>query len=110
MALTAADGIHYLQAVGGGGSSLRAVGQSVGSWETFTIERAGGGGGVIRHGESITLRANDTSWYVVAEGGGGGNVNVNNASRGPSETFTSLFVTPHSSDLAAGQVTPSKKW
>ena len=108
VALTAADGIHYLQAVGGGGSSLRAVGQSVGSWETFTIER--GGGGVIRHGESITLRANDTSWYVVAEGGGGGNVNVNSASRGPLETFTILFVTPHSSDLAAGQVTPFRKW
>jgi hypothetical protein len=103
VALTTADG-HYLQATGGGGSSLRATGQSVGAWETFIIERPGGG--VIRHGEAVTLRANDTPWYVVAEGGGGGNVNVNSASRGPWETFTLLFVSPHSTDIAPGQVLP----
>ena len=92
VAFVTADGTHYLQAAGGGGSALRATGQSVGSWETFTIERSGGG--VIRHGESIALRANDTPWYVVADGGGGGNVNVNSTNRGPWETFTVTFVQP----------------
>jgi hypothetical protein len=104
VAFATADGTHFLQAVGGGGSSLGAASQSVGASETFTIERSGGG--VIRHGEPITLRATDTPWYVVAQGGGGGNVFVNSASRGPWETFTILFVSPHSSDTAPGQALP----
>jgi len=104
VAFATADGTNYLQAVGGGGSSLRAVGRTVGSWETFIVERAGGG--VIRHGEAITLRAIDTPWYITAEGGGSGSVNVNSVSRGPAETFTILFVTPHSSEIASGQALP----
>jgi hypothetical protein len=100
VAFATPDGAHYLQAVGGGGSSLRATSQSIGSAETFIIERPGDG--VIRHGESVSLRASNTQWYMVAEGGGGGGVNVNSASRGPSETFTVLFVSPHSSDTTAG--------
>jgi len=98
VAFSTADGIHFLQAVAGGGSGLRATAQSVGPWETFLIERPEDG--VIRHGESITLRANDTSFYIGADGGGGGNVNVNGLYRGPWETFTILFVSPHSSDTA----------
>jgi len=98
------DGTHYLQAAGGGGGALRAAGDSVGGWETFIIERDGGG--VIRHGESITLRANDTQWYVTAERGGGGSVAVNGLSRGPSETFTILFVSPHSAQTPPGQNLP----
>jgi hypothetical protein len=74
---------------------LHASSQSVGAFETFTIEKSGGG--VIHHGDSIALRAGDSSWYVVADGGGGGSVNVTSASRGGWETFTILFVTPHSS-------------
>jgi hypothetical protein len=93
VAFTAADGTHYLQAVGGGGSALRAVGQSAGPFETFTVEKSGGG--VIHHGDAIVLRAGDSSWYVVAEGGGGGSVTANSASRASWETFTILFVTPH---------------
>ena len=37
VAFVTADGTHYLQAAGGGGSALRATGQSVGSWETFAM-------------------------------------------------------------------------
>ena len=95
MTLTASDGTHYLQAINGGGGSLRAGGTSVGPWEIFTIEKPGGG--VIHHGDSISLRAGDSPWHVVAEGGGGGSVSVRSASRGAWETFTILFVTPHSS-------------
>jgi hypothetical protein len=95
VALTTRDGIHYLQAVNGGGGPLRASSQSVGAWETFTIEKPGGG--IIHHGDSIALRAGDSSWYVVADGGGGGSVNVTSTSRSGWETFAILFVTPHSS-------------
>jgi hypothetical protein len=94
VALTTADGLHYLQAVGGGGGALQASGQSVGTFETFTLEKPTSG--VVRDGDSIALRANDTSWYVTAPGGGGGNASVTSASHGGSETFTILFVTAHS--------------
>ena len=93
--LTASDGTHYLQAVNGGGGSLRASSQNVGAWETFTIEKPAGG--VIHHGDAISLRVADGSWYVSADGGGGGSVNVTSVARGAWETFTVLFVTPHSS-------------
>ena len=95
VALTTADGTHYLQAVNGGGGPLRATSQSVGAFETFTIEKPGGG--IIHHGDLISLRAGDSSWYVVATGGGGGSVNVTSTSRTGWETFTILFATPHSS-------------
>jgi len=95
VAFTTSDGTHYLQAVNGGGGSLRASSQSVGLWETFRLEKSGGG--IIHHGDSIALGAGDSSWYVVADGGGGGSVNVTSPSRGGWETFTLLFVTPHSS-------------
>jgi hypothetical protein len=87
VALVAADGSHYLQAVGGGGAAMRAVGAAVGPWETFVLERSGGSG-LIRTGDAVTLRANDTPWFVVAESGGGANVNVNSTNRGAWETFT----------------------
>jgi hypothetical protein len=87
VALLAADGSHYLQAVGGGGAAMRAVGAAVGVWETFIIDRVGDAG-LIRSGDRVTLHANDTPWFAVAESGGGGNVNVNSTSRGAWETFT----------------------
>jgi hypothetical protein len=93
VAFATVDGKHFLQAVGGGGASLRASSESVGGWETFVIERPGGG--VIRHGDSVTIRTADAPWYVTAESGGGGNVFVNSASRGGWETFTVFFATPH---------------
>jgi hypothetical protein len=72
VAFATADGMHYFQSVGGG---------------------------IIHHGDLIALRAGDSSWYVGADGGGGGSVNVNSASRGAWETFTILFVTPHSTEV-----------
>jgi len=42
----------------------------------------------------MSLRANTTPWYVIAESGGGRNVNVNSTNRGPWETFTVTFVQP----------------
>jgi hypothetical protein len=99
VALAAADGTHYLQAVGGGGGALRASSDSVGAFETFTIEKAGTG--IIRHGDSVALRAGDGARYVVADGGGGGSVNVTSTARGAWETFTMLYVTPHITEGAA---------
>jgi hypothetical protein len=106
IALTTANGM-YLQAAGGGGALLRADGQTIGAWETFRIEKPGGG--VIRHGDAVALRANDTPWYVTAESGGGGNVMVNVAARAAWETFTILFVSPHATDPAALQVDAGRR-
>jgi hypothetical protein len=97
IAMVAADGTHYLQAAAGGGAALRATGQSAGAWETFRIEKSGSYP-VVRHGDAISLRANDTVWYVVAESGGGGNVAVNSTARGGWETFTVMLLTPHATD------------
>jgi hypothetical protein len=94
VALMAADGVHVVQAVGGGGGPLRAAGQNVGAFETFTIEKPGGG--IIHDGDAVALRIG--SWYVVADGGGGGPVNATSAARGAWETFTLLFATPHSTE------------
>lgn len=91
VALIAADGTHYWQAVNGGGGPLRAVGSAVGPWETFVLDRAAGVD-LVRSGDAVTLRANDTVWFVVAESGGGGNVNVNSTNRGQWETFVLTFV------------------
>ena len=96
VALLTSDGTRYLQAIGGGGTSLRAVGTAIGPFETFTIERSGGG--VIVHGDAIALRTSNGSWYVSAENGGGRSVSVNSVARGPWETFTILLVSPHISD------------
>jgi hypothetical protein len=100
VAFMAANGKHYLQAVGGGGGALRASSDSLGTLETFTIEKPGGG--VVYDGDSISLRAGNSFWYVVADGGGGGNVNVNSASRGAWEMFIVFFVTPHATASSGG--------
>lgn len=92
VAFATSDGAHYLQAINGGGATLRATGTSVGPWETFVVEREDGG--VVWRGDSMSLRANTTPWYVIAESGGGRNVNVNSTNRGPWETFTVTFVQP----------------
>jgi hypothetical protein len=102
VAFLTADGTHYLQAVNGGGAGLRAGATAIGPQETFVIERASGAPGVIRHGEPVLLRANDSSWYVTADGGGGGAVNANTTNRGAFETFMLLFASAHSSDVAPG--------
>src|SRR5437867_6011028 len=101
VALANADGRHYLQAANGVGGPLRALADAVGAFETFTIEKPGGG--VIRHGDSVSLRAGDSSFYVTADGGGGGNVAVTANARGAFETFTILFVTPHSVPSSIGR-------
>lgn len=101
VSLTTASGTYYVQALNGGGSTLRGDAKSAGAWETFRIEKAGGG--VIHHGDSVTLRANDSSWYVVADGGGGGGANVNSAAAAAWETFKIVFVTPHTTEASSGR-------
>lgn len=95
VSLATADGAHFVQAANGGGGPLRATGQAVGAFETFVIEKPGGG--VIHHGDAVAMRAG--SWYVVADAGGGAGASANSAARGAWETFTLLFATPHSTDV-----------
>jgi hypothetical protein len=101
--LTASDGVHYLRAINGGGGPLSASSERIGPQEMFTIEKAGGNG-AIHHGDSVGLRAGDSSWYVVALGGGGGSVTVTSTIRTGWETFTVLFMTPHSSEDSAESI------
>ena len=87
VSLATSDGEHYLDADEGGGKALRAETTAVGEWETFRI--ASGTGGALRDGDTIVLQtAEQPGWYVTAEEGGGGAVNVNRRTRGPWESFT----------------------
>jgi hypothetical protein len=85
------DGEHYLEADGGGGGALLAATDAVGSWETFRLET--GAGGAVRDGDRISLQtATQPAWYVTAEEGGGGAVNVNRSVRGDWQIFTIVAV------------------
>ena len=107
IALMTASGTYLLQAIGGGGAALRATGMAIGPFETFVIDR--GSQGPVRHGEQVTLKAVSTPFYVIAESGGGGGVNVNSANRALWETFTLLYVSPHTSDVAPASTLPFRK-
>jgi hypothetical protein len=88
VALRTFDGVHYLQAAGGGGSTTNAFPTAVGAWETFTILKQNGGSRIIFEGDEIALRAS-TGHFVVAENGGGPGsvVNANRVAVGAWETF-----------------------
>jgi len=91
VSLRTSDGEHYLEADDGGGTALLAETTAVGGWETFRI--SSGTGGAVRDGDTISLRTDgDSPWFVVAEEGGGGAVNVNRRTDGPWERFTVVVV------------------
>ena len=91
VSLRTSDGEHYLEADDGGGTALLAETTAVGGWETFRI--SSGTGGAVRDGDTISLRTDaDSPWFVVAEEGGGGAVNVNRRTDGPWERFTLVAV------------------
>ncbi len=85
-------GGYYVVAEGGGGDVVNCNRTAAQAWETFRIMKVGGTG-TIHSGDSISLQAYN-GWnccggnYVVAEGGGGANVNANRAAVGAWETFT----------------------
>jgi len=82
-----ADNRHLLQASEGGGTSLNATATAAGPWETFIVEK--NDARPLSDGDVIAIRtATTTPWYVGAELGGGGPVNVNRRSRGEWETFS----------------------
>lgn len=86
----------YFSALNGGNYSLLADKQTLGAWETFRVVKladARGGnshGPVISDGDVFALKSESTgtTYYVVAEDGGGGAVNVNRTVQGPWESFT----------------------
>ena len=85
-------GGYYVVAEGGGGDVVNCNRTAAQAWETFRIMKVGGTG-TIHSGDSISLQAYN-GWsccggnYVVAEGGGGANVNANRGAVGAWETFT----------------------
>jgi subtilisin family serine protease len=76
----------YLQAPAGGGDRFLATGTTVGSEETFTIVVLNDPGSRVEDGDSVALRSVN-GYYVVAEGGGGGQVNCNRTAIGAWETW-----------------------
>ncbi len=86
----------YFSALNGGNYSLLANTQSLGSSETFRVvklaDALGGNskGPVITDSDVFALKAESTGtvYYVTAELGGGGSVNVNRTVQGPWESFT----------------------
>jgi hypothetical protein len=90
--LTAPNGM-YVSAVGGGGAGVVANVLNPTANETFTIVKMNNGGaGTIVSGDNIALRGWN-GYYVVAEGGGGGDVNCNRSVAAQWETF-GLSVNP----------------
>jgi|GEM_PF-3992529 len=63
-----------LSATEGGNHDLLAVADHVAGWETFTLEKVGGGG-EIQNGDRVSLRT-ASGHYLSAKEGGGGAVGV----------------------------------
>ena len=89
VSLRAANGM-YIAADDGGSSLVNANRTSAGPWETFTIGSAGGYP-YINSYDNVQLLSNGSwdgkQYYVVAEGGGGGDVNCNRLTAAQWETF-----------------------
>jgi carbamate kinase len=82
---------RFVVAEGGGGKEVLANRNTPSSWEKFVIQKVGGSGGSqITNGDKITLRANNYQ-YVVAEGGGGGQVLANRNAASAWDTFIIRF-------------------
>jgi hypothetical protein len=81
---------------GGPGSVLRANRTVPLQWETFVLEKPGGG--AIQSGDDVRLRAASAAYYVCAERGGGlrgdGAVVVDRVQAQTWETFTLDEITP----------------
>lgn len=85
VALQAHNG-QYVCAEDGGGRELVANRAAAQQWETFTLERCGGGE-TLHSGDAVTLRA-ASGQYVCAEDGGGRELVANRAAGREWETFT----------------------
>ncbi len=85
------NGLYWL-AEGGGGGRVNANITVPGVFEQFAIEKVSGSpGDIIRNGDFIALRTIAGNQYVVAENGGGREVNANRMVRGGWETFRVTF-------------------
>jgi hypothetical protein len=63
-----------------------AIGFAPGAWETFTLVDVDRPAGLVRYGDRIALRSSQ-GYFVSAELGGGGAMNVNRTTIGSWETF-----------------------
>jgi hypothetical protein len=77
------DNVHYF--IAGPDGVIHANSANAGAWEVFTLERRDGPGRV-NEGDIVGLRSAHNLW-VVAEGGGGREVNANRTGFGPWEEF-----------------------
>jgi len=87
VSLRTVSNVHYLRAVGGGGTSVDAAATSVGTSERFGLIDLNGG--TLNHGDLVQIQVNNGQW-VVAENGGPGVVNANRTEPGGWETFQIL--------------------
>src|SRR5207253_3700951 len=86
----------FFSALYGGGYSLLADKTAVGPWEIFRVQKVSDDrdntnnhGPVIADSDVIAVKSESTgtTYYVVAENGGGGTVNANRTALGPWESF-----------------------
>lgn len=81
----------FLCAENGGGSTLNGTRFYGGSWEQFKIWKLDGNGtitgGIINSGDTVAITSTNFL-FLVAEGGGGREVNANRYAIGPWEKFT----------------------
>ena len=80
------DNGRWLMAENAGGASLRADPVDPQTWEMFYVYKLNGSGPIVS-GDTVAVRAFWYPYYMVAEGGGGGAVNVNRTAIGPWEQF-----------------------
>ncbi len=80
---------RYVMARDGGGGAVSGEATLPSIWETFTIEKRGGG--EIVHGDRVTFRANNGRNFLMARDGGGGDVTAESLNRLEWETFAVEF-------------------
>ena len=87
----------FLSAEGGGGGQVHANRPAQGPWEVFSISSnradCGGDCGPLKSGDHVCISTNNNH-FLVAESGGGREVNASRTQCGPWETFQIFLLGP----------------
>jgi subtilisin family serine protease len=79
VAFRTGDGVHYLQALNEGGSSVNATPSWIGSWETFWLMDLNGG--ELQAGDPVNIKTINDEWFLAAQWAGGNGSNVDAVQR-----------------------------
>ena len=95
---------RWVGAVNGGGAGVDAVSLSAGTSQKWQLVDMNGGS--LMSGDQVRLRTSSGTYYMVAEGCGGGVVNANRTVPGPWETFTIKKISPSTYAVLTGVILP----